>query len=160
MQSLKIYWSLFLLSTEVAEPTHIQQQTRIRRGFAWVWLGSSATTRQSSFTNTTGSTRGSSRPWAFLAHSDTCTVDYSTKHTLKCTWGHEKQATLAISYCASWKCCKVICLWREDKVRTTHLVCFLFNVWWMTVLKTQHLYKLLLWLLFPSLTTDNLKNQM
>lgn len=27
MQSLKIYWSLFLLSTEVAEPTHIQQQT-------------------------------------------------------------------------------------------------------------------------------------
>lgn len=62
-----------------------------------------------------------------------------------------------ISYCASKDFCEAICLWREDKLRTTHVACFLSNVWWMSVLKTQHLDKSLLWLSFPSLTINNLK---
>lgn len=59
-----------------------------REGSAWGCCRSSAAARQSSSSGTAGSARGSGRPGASLAHSDTREVCYSTKHALKCTGEH------------------------------------------------------------------------
>lgn len=104
-QSWKIFWSHLYWAPKWQNLHPSSRGCMYGKGSTRLCCWSSAPTGQSSSSNVSSDAWGSNRLQALPAHSDTCEVDHSTKHALRCTWGQGKQPTFAISYWASWNCC-------------------------------------------------------